>query len=383
VRPSLRFLALAVLGWAGFRAAILGVLPGADMFQIDRSEAKAPPIVATQFPAIEPVQPATPLLPAADPTTAEPPVAQAGLPVGHYVQGAIGVPVALRPGVVAVYQLPPVSNDHPADLPQPTRTQGSLREFKLADYPVLPPLGEGPLSLVGNLSSPVSRPAGAIVGQSVPVLEVKRLDRWQLSSWALLRSQQTGIAGSQSLATAGQLGASQAGARVIYNLTRQFALAARTSSEVGRRGGEVAAGVRIQPLAHIPIWLTAERRLAIGRYGGGRNAFALFAEGGVYGMPLPWRFSMDSYLQGGIVGARKRDLFIDGGLAVTRPVYSRFSAGFGIWGAAQPGLYRVDAGPRITLRVRRNLKVHFDWRQRLKGNARPGSGPAVTLSGDF
>jgi hypothetical protein len=100
-------------------------------------------------------------------------------------------------------------------------------------------------------------------------------------------------------------------------------------------------------------------------------------------MPLPWRFSMDSYLQGGIVGARKRDLFIDGGLAVTRPVYSRFSAGFGIWGAAQPGLYRVDAGPRITLRVRRNLKVHFDWRQRLKGNARPGSGPAVTLSGDF
>jgi hypothetical protein len=383
VRPSLRFLAIAVVGWAGFRAASLGALPGADMFQIKASEAKAPPIVATHFPAIEPIQPATPMLPADGPAADQQLETEASIPSGRYVQGTIGVPVAMRPGVVAVYQLPPASNSPAADLPQPMRAPELLSHFKLADFPALPPLGEGPLSLINSLSSPVSRPAGSIPGQSVPVLDQKRIDRWQLSSWALLRSQQTGVAGSQSLATAGQLGASQAGARLIYNLNRQIALAARTSSEVGRRGGEVAAGVRIQPLAHIPIWLTAERRLAIGRYGGGRNAFALFAEGGVYGMPLPWRFSMDSYLQGGIVGAKKRDLFVDGGLAVTRPVYSRFSAGFGIWGGAQPGLYRVDAGPRITLRVRRNLKVHFDWRQRIKGNARPGSGPAVTLAGDF
>jgi hypothetical protein len=210
-----------------------------------------------------------------------------------------------------------------------------------------------------------------------------RLDRWQLSTWALLRSQQTGIAGSQSLATGGQLGASQAGARLIYNVTRQIGFAARTSSEVGRRGGEIAAGVRVQPLSRVPVWLTAERRQAIGRYGGGRNAFALFAESGFYGVPLPWRLTLDSYLQGGVVGARRRDLFIDGGLAVTRPVFGRFSAGFGLWGGAQPGLYRVDAGPRVTMQVRRNLKVHVDWRQRLRGNARPGSGPALTLSGDF
>ena len=383
MRPSLRFLAVAVLGWAGFRAASLGALPGADLFQIKASEAKAPPIVATQFPAIEPIQPATPMLPAADVPATQQMVTEASASGGRYVQGTIGVPVAMRPGVVAVYQLPPAGNPRAGDLPQPTRTRVLLPDYKLADYPVLPPLGEGPLSQVMSLSSPVSRRAGGMPGQSVPVLEQKRIDRWQLSSWALLRSQQSGVAGSQSLAAAGQLGASQAGARLIYNLNRQIAFAARTSTEVGRRGGEVAAGVRIQPLAHIPIWLTAERRMAIGRYGGGRNAFALFAESGIYGMPLPWRFTLDSYVQGGIVGAKKRDLFIDGGLAVTRPIFSRFSAGFGIWGGAQPGLYRVDAGPRITLGVRKNLKVHFDWRQRLKGNARPGSGPAVTLAGDF
>jgi hypothetical protein len=289
----------------------------------------------------------------------------------------------MRPGIVAVYQLPPARASHLPEPPQPARYSMPMQEYRLAGYSVLPPLGDGPLALASSLSAPVSRPARSVPGESVPVLERSRIDRWQLSTWALLRSQQTGIAGSQSLATGGQLGASQAGARLLYNLNRQLALSARTSSEIGRRGGEVAAGVRVQPFAHLPVWLTAERRQAIGRYGGGRSAFALFAEGGVYGMPLPWRFTLDSYLQGGVVGARSRDLFIDGGFAVTRPVFSRFSAGFGVWGGAQPGLYRVDAGPRVTMRLRNNLKVHLDWRQRLKGNARPGSGPALTLSGDF
>ena len=62
-------------------------------------------------------------------------------------------------------------------------------------------------------------------------------------------------------------------------------------------------------------------------------------------------------------------------------MYHQFSAGFGVWGGAQPGLYRVDAGPRVTMRVRDNVRVHLDWRQRLAGNARPGSGPALTLPG--
>jgi hypothetical protein len=31
----------------------------------------------------------------------------------------------------------------------------------------------------------------------------------------------------------------------------------------------------------------------------------------------------------------------------------------------------------------RNVKLHLDWREKLAGNARPGSGPALTLAGDF
>jgi hypothetical protein len=35
------------------------------------------------------------------------------------------------------------------------------------------------------------------------------------------------------------------------------------------------------------------------------------------------------------------------------------------------------------MRVKGHVRVHFDWRQRLAGNALPGCGPAVTLAGDF
>ena len=235
------------------------------------------------------------------------------------------------------------------------------------------------------MSSPPLQSAVVSPGQSRPAdaLRSDKLDRLQLSAWALLRPQSAQIAGSRSLAPAGSLGASQAGARLTYNFTRQIAATFRSSSEVGRRGGEIAAGVRAQPLAGIPVWVNAERRQRIGRFGGGRNAFALFVEAGAYDRPMPLGFRLDGYVQAGVVGARKREKFVDGALTLTRPVYRQFSAGLGVWGAAQPGLARIDAGPRVTMRVRSNLRVHADWRQQIAGNAAPGSGPAITLAGDF
>jgi hypothetical protein len=250
-------------------------------------------------------------------------------------------------------------------------------------YSSVPVLDEWPLSRMAAASSPLQ--STVVAPQiSVPAAPMKpRLDRLQMSMWVMLRPQQAGIAGPQSLASGGSLGGSQAGARLIYNFTRQIAATFRSSSDVGRRGGEIAGGVRVQPLGGIPLWITAERRQRIGQYGGGRSAFALFFEGGLWDRPMPLRFLLDAYLQAGVVGVRSRDKFVDGGLTLTRPVYKNFSAGFGMWGGAQPGVYRVDAGPRVSMRVRNNVRVHFDWRQRLAGNASPGSGPAVTLAGDF
>jgi hypothetical protein len=366
MRPSLRFLAVAVVGWAGVRAATLGALPGAELFRVEPARATAPPITPTQFPPIEPVA-------VAQPDVYAQPYAQ------YYAPATYPQP-PVRPVMVPVYYAAPVSApaapSRTAELPPPRRP---LYYSSAAD--------DWPLTGLAAISTP-ARSSVVVAQQSapaapVPPIDPHRLDRLQLTSWALLRSQRAGIAGSRSLATGGQLGASQAGARLIYNFNRQLALTARFSSEVGRRGGEAAAGVRVRPLGGIPLWLTAERRQAIGRYGGGRSAFALFFESGLYGRPLPGRVSLDSSLQGGVVGVRRRDWFVDGGLAVSRPVYRQFSAGFGVWGAGQPGLYRVDAGPRLTIRVRSNLRAHVDWRQRLAGNARPGSGPALTLAADF
>jgi hypothetical protein len=355
-----------MFGWAGFRAATLGVLPGAEIFRIDRSDAKPPAIVPTQFPPIEPVAAAQPM-----------PISSADYPYAQPYGGA----AAMRPIVVPVYYPAPVSGAADAKTPALTSLLPTPRpQF----YSPIPVLDEWPLSRIAATSMPPLRSNVVAPAQSIPArLRQSGIDRLQLTTWALLRAQSAGVAGTRSLASGGSLGASQAGARLTYNFTRQIAASVRSTTEVGRRGGEVAGGVRIQPALGIPLWVTAERRQRIGRFGGGRNAFALFLETGLYGRPMPLGFALDTYLQAGVVGVRSRDKFIDGSLALTRPVYKQFSAGFGVWGGAQPGVYRVDAGPRVTMRVRNNVRVHFDWRQRLAGNAAPGSGPAVTLAGDF
>ena len=366
MRPSLRFLLVAVIGWGGVRAATLGVLPGAELFRIEPSEAKAPPIVATQFPPIEPIAP--------------PPPDAAMTAAAYPYDPRYGGPSAIRPVILPVY--------YPVSAPRAAARPAALTEIMPTPrphfYSPIPVLDEWPLSRLASSAYSPLRSTVVAPAQSLPPAFVKpKLDRIQVTAWALLRGQQAGVTSPQSLASGGSLGGSQAGGRLTYNFTRQIAATFRSSSDVGRRGGEVAGGVRIQPVRGLPLWLTAERRQRIGRFGGGRNAFALFFEGGVYDRPMPWRFVLDTYLQAGVVGIHSRDKFVDGGLTLTRPVYKQFSAGLGMWGGAQPGLYRVDAGPRVTMRVRNNIRVHFDWRQRLAGTAAPGSGPAVTLAGAF
>jgi len=225
---------------------------------------------------------------------------------------------------------------------------------------------------------------GHAPAQSVPVAPavtpaVRKLDRWQLSSWALLRGAPT----PGTLASGGTLGGSQAGARLLYLFNRSLAASVRTTSPIGgSRGAELAAGLRWSPLRSLPVAMTVERRQSISRFGG-RSDFALFAEGGLYRQPLPWQFELDAYLQAGVVGLQDRDLFADGALAFTRPVLGKVSAGFGAWGGYQPGIYRVDAGPRVTVKVRDNVRAHIDYRQRIAGGAQPASGPTLTLAADF
>lgn len=373
---SLRFLALAVLGWAGARAATLGALPGTEAFTLGRdvpvravAAADAPAIAPTEFPALEAPESelmqsaAADALPGAQPAPIPTPAA---IPIYYY-------PVSIPGGGPYVQ----------ASLPAPRR--GRLTQMPpepaAVFYAPIPQLDEWPLSRMASAAMPARRSSTTTAQQSMPQAALAaRIDRLQLSAWALLRGQP----GPASLAAGGTLGGSQGGARLTYIITPGIAASLRSTSPIGGgRGGEVAAGIRITPIRTIPVSLTAERRQAIGRFGGGRSAFALFLEGGVYQRRMPLGFELDAYAQAGVVGARRRDLFADGGYTLTKPLFGRFSAGFGMWGGIQPGLYRVDAGPRLSMRVRNNMRVHVDYRQRVAGNAEPGSGPVLTLAGDF
>jgi hypothetical protein len=206
------------------------------------------------------------------------------------------------------------------------------------------------------------------------------IDRLSMSGWAMMRRDP----GAPSLASNGQLGGSQAGARILWRFRRDMALSIRSSAPIGgvQRAAELAAGLRWQPLPQVPIALTAERRQSFGP-DKGPSAFALFAEGGVYDRPMFARFALDAYLQAGVVGIHDHALFVDGSATLTRPVWRQLSAGFGMWGGAQPGLARFDVGPRLSYRIGSKMRVDVDYRQRLVGRAAPGSGPVLTLGANF
>jgi len=218
--------------------------------------------------------------------------------------------------------------------------------------------------------------AGAPPALAAPVEERSR--RWIVSAWAFVRR-----GGTNALAAGGMLGGSQAGVRATYRLAgakAPLALSARLSTPIERaQGAEAAAGLDWKPLAAVPVHLLLERRQRLGREG--RSAFDATLYGG--GETRAGPFRIDGYAQAGIVGLRRRDMFADGGVRATLPL-GPLRLGAGAWGAAQPGVSRLDVGPHARVQVRPlGAALSADWRFRIAGNARPGSGPAVTLAAGF
>ncbi len=362
-----------------------------------------------------------PLAPMLVPPLATPMLDPGGLPMpsapayaGNYPPG-YGLPPTPYPAYPAGYYAPP--SDAPAPsvhqqlirptivyVPYPADRGGAPAAYQRAYAP--PPTwapepaeveydGREYASLAPNLRTRAR--GGALFGDapgvptSTPTMKPPRIgpDRWSVSSWALMRQPDPLAAvtvgtAPQSLASGGVLGGSQAGMRVTYHLSPALALNARFSAPVDQQkvAGEGAFGISWQPLLKVPVRLIAERRQRLGK-GGGRSDFALLAEGGVYGQLMPMNFTLEGYAQAGVVGITARDMFADGGFAFTRPFLTRFALGAGAWGGIQPGLSRLDIGPRVSMRLFPKVKAHIDYRWQLLGNARPGSGPALTLAGDF
>ena len=204
------------------------------------------------------------------------------------------------------------------------------------------------------------------------------------SAWLVARD---GSAGARGIPTA-QLGGSQAGLRLAYALTddRRLALAARASAPLGKGMRELALGVEWQPTS-LPVRLVAEQRIALGE---GRGGPTLAAVGGLGPLPLAAGFRLEAYAQGGVIARGGGELYADGALRIARPLARlggvTLDLGAGGWGAAQRDASRLDLGPSLSATLPigpQPVRLSLDWRQRVAGNAAPGSGPVLTLGTDF
>jgi len=202
------------------------------------------------------------------------------------------------------------------------------------------------------------------------------------TAWLLLRGE-----GAPGLAPGGTLGGSQAGGRILYRLNddlrRPIALSLRAYAPLRRpAGAETAIGLDLRPVAGLPVHMLAERRQSLGREG--RSAWSLAVHGGG-AITLARRWRLDGYAQAGLIGMRSRDAFVDGVARIMRPI-GPLEIGGGAWGGAQPDAARIDVGPVLALPVSAagaSLRLAAEYRLRIVGDARPASGPALTLGVDF
>ena len=275
------------------------------------------------------------------------------------------------------------------DLAQPHMPAERTHRERSAIFYRAPALRSSPVSPTteapsGTFSAEAPTPTVPLAVGDPRIAAPRGANRWSGYGWVFARE-----GGSPGLAGGGQLGGSQAGLRLDYRLSDSLALTGRASAPLEtRRGAEAAIGLSWRPRPELPLTIIAERRIGLDR--GGRDAFALMAAGGVGPVLLPEKFQLESYAQTGIVGAHRRDGFVDGAATLLRPVkkgdHVAAMVGVGLWGAAQPDVTRLDIGPRLKLRLGEGntaLGIAVDWRLRVAGNAHPDSGLAVTLDGSF
>ena len=336
-----RFVAGTVLGWVAVRAALM-VWSGGGVAAIDAG------------------------IPAADPSA------------GHLVA---------RPWTASVTAATPPR----APLLSRVLASVPVRVTSSAAAPALMPMPDrSPIAEKAAIANPMAANPSAPRQESVlpipsqPAREA-RASRWSASAYLFTRS------GSDrpSLSPSGELGGSQMAARIAYSLNGdrpvRAAVVARFYRPLADAGAEGAIGFDWHPAPALPIRVAVERRVALEH--AGRSAWSAYAAGGFYAERK--KIVLDGYAQAGVVGTRARDPFADGALRAGRKTAlgpASLTVGAGLWGAAQPGLSRLDVGPRaaVVLPVAsHDVSAALEGRFRLAGKARPGSGAALTVGVDF
>lgn len=204
--------------------------------------------------------------------------------------------------------------------------------------------------------------------------------RWSASAWAILRQ-----GGGGGLLPGGQLGGTQAGVRILRRLDRAGALSAslRLSAPLEGIGREMAMGIDWRPSPHLPVRLLLEQRIALDRGQGGPAVLAVAGFGPRHILP---GVTATGYAQAGGVLRDRAEPFADGAVRATTALTRDIDLGLAAWGGAQRGAQRIDVGPTLGIALPvagQRLRLSLDWRQRVAGSAAPGSGPALSIGGDF
>ncbi len=318
------------------------------------------------------------------------PVAERAIAARHLITASSHpIGVAAPVGTPATAAIPHLSSPERAATVCLTDTIGRApaTTLTLAAAPLPNPLtaaaAPAPAPVIAAASSPPIVPRAARADAQPVAIALPQPARWSASVWGLIRG--SGAAGG--VATP-QLGGSQVGARLAFRLDQsgRVAAVARVAAALRARQQEAAAGVEWQP-TRLPLRLVAEQRIGIAGIRGGP---ALGLVGGVGALPLGYDLRVDGYAQAGVVARDRADGYVDGALVIARAVRvaeaTRIELGIGAWGAAQRGASRLDLGPSATLVLPlewRAFRIGVQWRERVAGNARPGSGAVLSLGTDF
>ena len=247
---------------------------------------------------------------------------------------------------------------------------------------------------LADRNRPPLLPAPALGGQATRApTSAGTITRWSGDSWVLYRRGGAGLsAGGQAPPSYGD---SQAGAVLHYALdpgsAHRPALYLRgTRGFAAPHGEELAAGLSLRPVPHMPVRALAELR-ATRIAGAVRLRPAAMVVSEVPPLALPGGLRGEAYVQGGYVGGPGATSFVDGQARVDRRLMrvgrTDLRLGGGVWGGAQRGAARIDAGPSASLGLplggTASARLAMDWRFRLAGSAQPRSGPALTLSAGF
>lgn len=288
----------------------------------------------------------------------------------------------------------------------PVARAGFEREVGLVPSPPAPAMQQA-RPVRGSLPGPVA-PNRTLEGREVAVgqhvaraapaapLPVSRSrtvanrSRWSADGWLLWRRDNS----SPLLTGRPAYGRSQAGAVLRFDLARAGGHRAQaylrgSAALAGAREKEVAVGLSARPLAIVPLRLAAEARVS--ETDAGRKLRpTVFVVTEIPPLALSGRARAEAYAQAGYVGGAFATAFVDGQLRVDRSLVSlgglEFRAGAGSWGGAQKHAGRLDVGPSASVSFGLGMaraRLTADYRLRVAGNARPTSGPALTLSAGF